>query len=218
MDTLANQLNVSTLTGTAVAPIISANLIAKITRLNPSASMDLKMSISKSPHHYFFNEMRYGMTTVQPGNISTNYVLSSIVGPVSYLFFIVRNTNALTGTGLYSFNQILSFSLLEGSSTNMVGGQDLPSNLCLYILNKDWTVSSYCTEAANNAFAYMYSFSSDPITSANTGAHYGNRIFTGNEQLKINFISALSTAVQIDVFASVESILQISPNSVTKVV
>ncbi len=161
--------------------------------------------------------MRYGTTTVQPGNTSVNYVLSSIVGPVSYLFFTVRYTNALTGTGEYSFNQITSFSILDASSTNMVGGQDLNSNLCMYILNKDWTISSYSTEAVNNAFAYMYSFSSDPITNATTGAHYGNHIFTGNEQLKINFTSSLSSAVQIDVYASVESILQISPNSITKV-
>jgi hypothetical protein len=98
-----------------------------------------------------------------------------------------------------------------------VGGQDLPSTLCLYILNTDWTISSYSTEAANNAYAYMYSFSSDPIASATTGAHYGNQMFQGNEQLRINFTSSLAAPVVVDVYASVEAILEISPSYTKKV-
>jgi hypothetical protein len=170
-----------------------------------------------SPHHYLFNEMRYGTTTIAAGASSVNWVLSSIVGPVSYLFFTVRNTSSMTGTGQYSFNQITSFSILDSTSTNIVGGQDLGNNLCLYILNKDWTVSTYSTESANNAYAYLYSFSSDPITSATTGAHYGSHYFQGNEQLKITFTSALTSPVQIDIYASVESILEISPSYCKKV-
>ncbi len=63
----------------------------------------------------------------------------------------------------------------------------------------------------------MYSFSSDPITSATTAAKYGNHYFNGNEQLKITFTSALSSPVQIDIYASVESILEICPSYCKKV-
>jgi hypothetical protein len=132
MDTLSNQLNVSTLTGTPISSISSANLVAKITRLNPSESMSLKKSMAISPHHYLFNEMRYGTTTIAAGASSVSWVLSSIVGPVSYLFFTVRNTSSMTGTGQFSFNQITSFSILDSTSTNIVGGQDLSNNLSLF--------------------------------------------------------------------------------------
>ncbi len=89
--------------------------------------------------------------------------------------------------------------------------------MALYILNTDWTISSYSTEAANNAYAYIYSFSSDPISTATTGSHYGTQMFQGNEQLKITFTSTLTAPVQIDVYASVESILEIGPSYCKKV-
>jgi hypothetical protein len=217
MDTLANQVNVSTLTGTPISTISGSNLIAKITRLPQSEVQKLTTSMARSPHHYLFNELRYGTYTIQSGTSSTNIVLSSIVGPVSYLFFTVRPTASMTGTNQYAFTQITSFSILDSTSTNIVGGQDLPSALCLYILNTDWTISSYSTEAANNAYAYIYSFSSDPISTATNGSHYGTHMFMGNEQLKITFTSTLSSPAQIDVYASVQSILEISPSYTKKV-
>jgi hypothetical protein len=136
---------------------------------------------------------------------------------VAYLFFVVRPTASMTGSNQYSFTQITSFSILDSTSTNIVGGQDLPSSLVLNMLCGDWTLSSYVTESGNNAYAYLYSFSSDPVATANTGARYGNHNFQGNEQLKITFTSSLSAAVQVDVYASVEAVLEISSSYCRKV-
>jgi hypothetical protein len=173
--------------------------------------------MAKSPHHYLFNEMRYGTYVVQSGTASTSIVLSSIVGPVSYLFFTVQPTASVNQSNQYAFTPITSFSILDSTSTNIVGGQDIQSTLSLYILNTDWTVSSYSTETANNAYAYIYSFSSDPIASATTGARYGNWMFQGNEQLRINFTGTLGSSVVVNFYASVEAILEISPSYCKKV-
>jgi hypothetical protein len=218
VDTLANQINTSTLTGTPINTINSANLIAKITRLSSTENSKLMSQLMKGPQHYLFNEMRYGSTTIASGATNCNWVLSSIVGPVSYLFFTVRNTNALTGNSQFSFNQITSFSILDATSTNIVGGQNLGDSLSRNILNKDWTLSTYSTETGNGAYAYLYSFGSDPVVTATTGAKYGHHLFNGSEQLQIVFTSALASPVQIDIYASVHAVLEVTPSYIKKVI
>ncbi len=218
VDTLANQINTSTLTGTPINTINSANLVAKITRLSSNENSKLMSQLMKGPQHFLFNEMRYGATTISAGATNCNWVLSSIVGPVSYLFFTVRNSNALTGNSQFSFNQILSFSILDSTSTNIVGGQNLSDGLSRNILNKDWTLSTYSTETGNGAYAYLYSFGSDPVVTATTGAKYGHHLFNGSEQLQIIFTSALASSVQIDMYASVHAVLEVTPSYVKKVI
>jgi hypothetical protein len=124
----------------------------------------------------------------------------------------------LTGNSQFSFNQITSFAILDSTSTNIVGGQNLSDGLSRNILNKDWTLSTYSTETSNGAYAYLYSFGSDPVTSATTGAKYGHHYFNGSEQLQIVFTSALATSVQIDIYASVEAVLEVTQSYVKKVI
>jgi hypothetical protein len=221
MDTLANSINQSTLTGTPSCTIQSANLIAKITRHNAQMSNYLVQKIVRQPHHFQFTETRYGYFSLNAGSGPTvQLVLSSITGPVAYLMFTVRTS----GVNLGEFNPgpIVSFAILDNSSTNIVGGQDVSAPLNQYIMSRDWTKSSYTTESivqasSSGTYIYLYSFAKDPISVANHGHKETYYNFSGNEQLKITFPGTLAVNTQIDCYASVHSILQISPNSIKKV-
>jgi hypothetical protein len=146
MDTLPNSINVGTLTGTPSCTIQSANLIAKITRHSSAMSNYVIQKITRQPHHFQFTETRYGYFSLNAGSGPTvQLVLSSITGPVAFLMFTVRTS----GVNLAEFNPgpITSFAILDNSSTNITGGQDIPAALNLYIMSRDWTKSSYTTEA-----------------------------------------------------------------------
>lgn len=217
MDTLANNAvapsgGTFTLSAqTPVSTINSANLIVKLTREPSELAAVSKNIIKMKPHHYGFTELRYGSMTVNSGATSANLVLTTITGPVSYLFFTVRPLTGLSGEAAYSYTAISNFAILDASSTNIVGGQNIPSALSLLILNDTWTRSSYTNEVSvgfgtnNNANVYFYSFGADPLSTFDTASFLNNHRFTGNEQLQINFASALGAAVQVDVYAYIES-------------
>jgi hypothetical protein len=83
-------------------------------------------------------------------------------------------------------------------------GQPVSSTYALTLLSKDWTQSSYLNEIIdattnNYAYAYMYSFGADPVSTAKSGASYNHWNFMGNEQLQIQFGTAPSTNFQVDV-------------------
>ena len=63
----------------------------------------------------------------------------------------------------------------------------------------------------------MWSFSADPVSALNHGQALTSRKFTGQEQLLLNFPSALGAQVSVDVYAMVESILEVTPSSVKKI-
>jgi hypothetical protein len=63
----------------------------------------------------------------------------------------------------------------------------------------------------------MYSFADNPVEAANSGVSSGAFRFQGNEQLQITFPTALPEAVNIDVYAYVESVVEISPTYVKKI-
>jgi hypothetical protein len=184
--------------------------------------------IMRNPHHYLFTEMRYGYFSVASGTSQTQqYVLNSITGPVSYLFFTVRKTTDVVNDGEdNSLASIASFSILDSASTNIVGGQEIDANMNLYLMAADWTKSSFTVEtpdiideASNTAssFVYMYSFAKDPTAVARFGLRDTYHMFNGTEQLKIKFAASPSSSLQIDVYAMVHSTLQIHPTMVKKV-
>ena len=163
--------------------------------------------------------MRYGTFTINTGTSTANMILASITGKVSYLYFTVRYTNALTQSNIWVYDAITSFSILDSSSTNIVGGQDLPSNLVLMNFCKDWCPSTYTCEsditgASTGQYAYLYSFSSNPLMTHSSATDFGYFQFTGNEQLKVNFASALASPVQVDVYAYVQGVVEQSVNYV----
>ena len=218
MDTLANQVNQSTLTGTAVSTINSVNVICKVTRMDQATSQNTLATLSKTPIHHLFHDLRFGqfniLNSAASTALSTQIVLTPIVGKVAMLFFVVRPVGSVTQLGQLKFTPVTSFSLLDSTSTNIVGGQDILSGLALNYLNKFWCQSSYSQETSigltdNNANVYCWSFSADPVQAFNTGQLLGSKQFTGAEQLKINFNSGSVTSnFTVSVFAMCESAVE----------
>jgi hypothetical protein len=223
MDSAVNSICVSTLTGTPLSTLTSANLICKVTRLAPTDNSTYLSNLAKMPNQFLFNELRYGNYQAATGISSTSIVLSTITGPISFLIFTCRPTNAVTKDTELQYQPITSFAYLDNASTNIVGGQQLPSALVLNQLSKDWVQSSYLTETVtglinNYSNVYCYSFASDPINSLKHGIPSGNHRFTGNEQLQITFTASLGTPYQIDVYAFSEAIIEMTASTVRKVV
>ena len=221
MDTLANNVNQSTLTGTAVSNINFVNLIAKVSKIQNEQSNLMKKQISNNRHDYKFHELRYGTATIQSGVVSSNIILSQITGPISAIFFVVRPIASVAQNSCYQFTAISSYALLNSASTNISGGQVIPSSLALQVLNKHWTLSSYCAETAigitdNKANVYMYSFSADPIESIEKGLTLNTYRFTGTEQLNLNFVSSIGAAIQVDFFGLSDAVLCIDGQGIKK--
>jgi hypothetical protein len=223
MDSLANNAvtGTATLTASPISTINSANLIARVTRLQSSDITNRLRSISARPEHYKFNELRYGTFAVNSGVSSTSIVLTPLTGQCNYLFFTVRPTASIVGDGYFSYTAISNFALLDGTSTNIVGGQAIPNAMALLYLGRDWSKSSYLSETAlsttnNNANVYIWSFSASCVETAETGVDMNTYKFTGNEQLQITFTGALAASVTIDVYAHMASVVEVSNNAVKK--
>ena len=223
MDTLANQVIKGAATGTTPTCTINfCNAICKITRLTPQIAQEKMSALQKSPTHHFFHDCRYGLFSVLTGVSSTQLVLTPIVGKVAVLFFVVRDQTSLSGANYYNFKAIKDFAVLNSASTNIVGGQVIPSALALNYLNLFWSASSYSQETAlgitdNNANAYCWSFSSAPFEALNKGLLLGSHQFTGAEQLQINFAAQLTGNVNVDVYALTESMIEMTYNNVKKI-
>ena len=224
MDSLAN----NAVTGTAVlstgptSVINSCNLIAKVTRLQASIDTNRLRSIQARPEHYKFNELRYGTFAVNSGVSSTSIVLTPLTGQCNYLFFTLRPTASITGEGYFNYTALTNFAILDGTSTNIVGGQAIPNAMALLYLGRDWSKSSYLSETAlnttnNNANVYIWSFSASAVETAETGVDMNTYKFTGNEQLQITFTGALAASITIDVYAHMASAVEVSANAVKKI-
>ena len=220
----------STQSGVPAPGTITANLLAKVSRLQTHHIQAVSKTHTK-PNHYRFTETRFGTFSVTSSSLNTTIVLTPIVGTVAYFFFVVRNVSELGGEGQFKYNPINYWALLDASSTNIVGGQAITSDYNLTYLSKDWIHSSYLSEIGvddgvnigdsqypnNNAYVYFYSFSADPTETAKTGVGYNHHTFVGNEQLQIQFTSAPVGTVQIDLYAAVESVVESTQTYVKKI-
>ena len=174
------------------------------------------MSLVNTANHYYFQECRYMPQPLALGLTTSTTILNGITGNVAWLFFTVRYTSALTGLGTIAYLPISNFSLLGSDGSNICGGTAITSSMNLQIMNRYNTLSSYTSENSlgitnNGANVYFFPFTVDPITQDSTGQHYGSRTFTGIEQLLITFTTALTATAQIDIYASVEGVIEQTP-------
>ena len=164
------------------------------------------------------------------------------MGLVQYLIFTIRTSNP-TGVNQFIFNPIRDVQILDGASTNMIGGSALKSSQLLYVVSKEWVQSSYLTGTtdalsgvdgngtnaidSNAAFstfptanyAYCYSFCTSPSEVLTTGASLNGRYFRGNESIIITFPSTYSMptgGLQLDVFAGCEAVIELGSNHIKK--
>jgi hypothetical protein len=215
MDTLANNAVANGSTGSPISTLNSCYAICKLSRMPSHHSLSLKQSIVSRPHHYKFTELRYGTFNVASGVSSTSIVLTLITGNIHYLIFTVRPTASLTGDSAFSYTAITNFAILDGTSTNIVGGQSIPSTLALTMFNKHNIKSSYTSET--NANVYMWSFSASPVDTQQDGVELSTFKFNGNEQLQIQFTGSLAASVQVDVYAFVHTAIEYSASGVRKI-
>ena len=92
----------------------------------------------------------------------------------------------------------------------------------MQLLLRDWSDSSFGSENSfgitnNNINVYGWCFCADPIESWKTGNFINSYRFSSNEQLQMNFTSALSSNYQLDVYALVESAVEVGVNFVKKI-
>ena len=225
MDTLANIVSQSTLTGTPTATINYANIIVKEMKLPADIAAARLNAMIKKPEHNLFHNLRYSPFAISSGVSQTTIVLTPFVGNVVGLFFVVRPTASLTKNDIYQFTAITNYAILDSTSSNCVGGQPIPSALALNYLNLFYSRSSYTAETAaganlagtvadNKANVYAWSFSSNLPEALQNGLLLGHRKFLGNEQLQITFAASLSAAVQVDVWAYCQSVIEQGANYV----
>jgi len=219
MDTLANIFYVSAGTLTSCA-FNAANVICDVTHLDQEEVNKRSMDIVQNSHHWIFHTSSYFTATIPSGVTSATLILASIVGNVAGLFFTLRAS--VVGTGAWNYYQLASYHLLDSASLSLVGGQPLPAALCANILNAQYCLSSYNIETSfgandNKANFYVYSFSTDFVDALQHGRSLGSRKFFGNEQLVLNFPSAIGSNLQLDCYAIVENVLDQSSYSIKKV-
>ena len=225
METLANLVNQSTLTGTAAATLNSANVIVKVLKLPADIAGNRLNAMIKRPEQSIYHNLRYSPFAVSSGVSSTTIVLTPFVGNIAALFFVIRNADKITKNDAYQFNAITNFAILDSTSSNCVGGQNIPSFLALNYLNQFYSKSSYSSETSvganlvgtvtdNKANVYGWSLSSNISEALENGILLGHRKFLGNEQLQITFTASLTATVQIDVWAFCQSIFEQGANYV----
>lgn len=219
MDTLTNVYKLTSGTLTSVA-INSVNAILKTTKLDSATARNQLSLMSQHPYHNIFHDNVYFSYSVPSGLSTSTTILAGITGKVAALYFTVR-ANTVTDQA-FVFGQLASYALQDNTGTNIVGGQVVPASFAANLLNKDWCKSSYHSETSfgitdNKANFYCWSFSADIVDSVSNGKCLNSRKFTGQEALVLNWSSALGAAVQVDCYALVESILEMTPSSVKKI-
>ena len=233
-------------TGKTPSASLTCNLLCNVTRLGQDVNLYRLQALNKSVEHYKFLELRYGTTTIQSGVTSFNYVLNAITGNCAFFFAVIRNGRALNDTTKAGdpnqYEPYSNFSILDSTSTNITGGQPVPISLVQQYLSRKWTASSFYADIRNLAVdvkifdpnyattmlfsnsrsyqstsnAIMYSFCENPIDAANSGVSSGGHRFYGSEQLQIRFDSATSSTLNLDIYAFVESAIEVSPVYVKK--
>ena len=223
MDSLANNAVAGTATVSTgpTSTINSCNLICRVSRLHSEDVAERTREISLRHHHFKFNELRFGTFAVAAGVSQTSIVLTPITGRCNYLFFTVRPTASITGEGYYNYTAISNYAILDGTSTNIVGGQAIPNSMALLYLGRSWSKSSYLSETAlgttnNGANVYIWSFSASCVETAESATDMNVHTFTGNEQLQITFTGSLAAGVTIDVYAHMNSVVEVSSHAVRK--
>jgi hypothetical protein len=225
MDTLANNTVASSGTATNTG-VTACNLIARVSRIEQSIASQLLQEMSVRPFDNFFHQTRLFSTTVTCSSTSssTRMILAPVVGSVAFMFFTVRDTSNLNKDNYFTYKEITSFAFLDGAGQNIVGGSQLPHAIVKDTLMREQTLSNYCTEdnssllssyltGFNGSNAYMYSWSSDPISAFKTGSLLGARRFNGTEILEVYF-SATGT-YQIDAFFFTENVLRQTPAGIS---
>ena len=221
MNSAVDCINLNGGTGTPISVIQNAILYARVSTIDGNNVNVGIANLQKSiPMKYMYNDVKQARFNVASGVSTSSHTLSQITGNISTLFFVVRPDSTYNKDGNFAFKEILDFSLLDSSNTNISGGSVVPSDIAISQLGKWWSQSSYLAEALNgtsSSFVYMWSWSGDAVRSAIDGMPNGIRLFTGFEVLKLTYKTSLSETHTVDLWALQHNGLVVQLNKVEKI-
>ncbi len=223
--TLAQLANVANLASSGQsAPNITINAINALVHCtmlptNIVNNMTTTLSSAKGGIHTFHRLVQQSYPFNSTGTAVIPMTLNGIVGPIEFLYFVVRPISSLTNEGAWtSALPISSFYINNSSGQNIVGGTPVYCRELQLVLGKHWSLSSFFTEhysGANASNVYLYSWSTDPISAILKGNFLSGYTFTGNEQLNITMAANITSPVQVDVYCYKQSVMIQKINGVT---
>ena len=221
METLTNIINQSSIVGTPVATLNSVSLLLKVSKYDQPIIQNKLLQLQRSPLCKLYNSYAYQPAIVNSGATSSIINLSNFAGlNIQYIYFVLRLSSALTKSeGFLFLNNLSNYSFLSSSGENL-SGQPITSQQSLYVYNKSNTLG--CFTAIDSTYGNVFTIfhTSDAIsTMCNPGAGvYGQRSYNGSESLVLNFSSALTANVTVDIYGSVTSMMKQTPLGIIKVI
>jgi len=210
----------------AIYPITSCQLLIKISRTNEELNNISTCLLKRhGMFHYLYHSTLYMPVYVPTGLKSISIPLSGISGNVAGLYFTVQTSSDLVFQSGYAYfnlttsnntiyKQINSYHIISNGSVSLTGGSPITDSISRFHLGKyyfDSTFLADTTETPN--YVYFYSFSTDIKRSLQNGSCLGSHQFYGSEVLQINFLSALTESAQVNIYALVETALEIGSDS-----
>ena len=203
--------------GTAALTITTAYCIGKLSQMSQSELSTYQSQLAKLPRHIRFNDVAYQIITQASGVSTANYTLTAFGGKkVETIIFVVRSSGA-TGSSLISYTALKDFDFVDSGGQSLTGGSVITSARSLKHLGRNFTNTTFLIGSASVNNVYVWSFSTHPLHSIQTGISNGDHYFQGSEQLKINFTSSLSSAVEIFIFSLNSSAIMITPLTIEKI-
>jgi hypothetical protein len=198
---------------TLSATMNSLQAVAKLSKIHPQELNQLKSALGRGIlKNYSFLEVRNQQFTIQQGVTTHKQVLSGVLGRCPVIYFVVRASPS-TASGSLNFTAIKDFEITDNGQ-NVVGGTVITDKRNRQHMGRWNCNTTYLLESGANV--YMYSWALTPDYTAQTGAYSGHYDFTGSQQLTINFASGTGSALTVDVFAKVYSVLSVSNSGVNK--
>lgn len=188
--------------------VLSSSLKVKFEKLHETGdALAMREAHLKVPHHYpYLEPVLMRGEQVVAGSSTITVPLRSIIGPVSWIYFIIRDPDA-KGDEAFIYKSLESFEILDSANHNITGRQQITDIQNRYLLAHDVFPSTFTTEKN----IYWWSFSEKPVVSTLKGSDHGGHIFTGNEKLVIRFPTALASNVQVDIVAFCNATLVSGP-------
>jgi hypothetical protein len=169
---------------------------------------------------------------VRPSSLTSTV---SIAGPAQQFFYYpIKNFSILDSTSTnITGGQAISFSMLKTYLSRKFTASSYYADNCeiadqshASINNASPFFPSFVPTFSGNprvgaysnfSHAVIYSFADDAVGCANSGISSGAFRFQGSEQLQIQFDQPITEGVSIDIYAYVESVIEISPTYVKKI-
>ena len=219
LDSLSNIVNQGSLSGTPACIINSISLLIKTSKYDQITTNNKLLQLSRSPSMKLYNTTAYQPFIANSGSSQSIITLSNFINlNVQFIYFVIRLSSTITKSEGFQFlNNISNYSVLSSSGESLTGSVINPTQ-SLYVYNKTGTCGNFCIDSTyGNVFCLFHSI--DPVsTIMNCGGNYGNRLYSGSESLVINFASALTANCNIDIYASVTSMLKQTPLGFTKII